>query len=104
MMGMDRLVRDGKVVFHELMALVQEGGSLVLLLKHFNPDLSGWEEKQKTVDFRLVGLREGIVQFEGMSFHREGDAKLSVYLAIEGKDGARHEEAFRYARARSGTQ
>ena len=104
MMGMYRLVRDGKVVFYELLALVQEGGSLVLRLKHFNPDLTGWEEKQKTVDFRLVGLGEGIVQFEGMSFHREGDAKLTVYLAIEGKDGALHEEAFRYARARSGTQ
>jgi hypothetical protein len=102
MMGMYRLVRDGKVVFYELLTLVQEGGSLVLRLKHFNPDLTGWEEKQKTVDFRLVGLGEGVVQFEGMSFRREGDGKLTVYLAIEGKDGALHEEAFRYARAHSG--
>jgi hypothetical protein len=85
-----------------LLTLVQEGGSLVLRLKHFNPDLTGWEEKQKTVDFRLVGLAEGVVQFEGMSFRREGDGKLTVYLAIEGKDGALHEEAFRYARAHSG--
>jgi hypothetical protein len=104
MMGMYRLVRDGKVVFYELLALVQEGGSLVLRLKHFNPDLTGWEEKQKTVDFRLVGLGEGIAQFEGMSFHREGDGKLTVYLAIEGKNGAMREEAFRYARIRSGRQ
>lgn len=104
MMGMYRLVRDGKVVFYELLTLVQEGGSLVLRLKHFNPDLTGWEEKQKTVDFRLVACGEGIVQFEGMSFHREGDAKLTVYLALEGKDGALHEEAFRYARARHGRQ
>ena len=102
MMGMYRLVRDGKVVFYELQTLVQEGGSLVLRLKHFNPDLTGWEEKQKTVDFRLVGIGDGIVQFEGMSFHREGDANLTVYLAIEGKDGALHEEAFRYSRVRPG--
>lgn len=104
MMGMYRLVRDGKVVFYELQTLIQEGGSLVLRLKHFNPDLTGWEEKQKTVDFRLVGLGEGIVQFEGMSFHREGDTKLTVYVAIKGKDGSLHEEAFRYSRARSGGQ
>jgi len=102
MMGMYRLVRDGKVVFYELLTLVQEGDSLVLRLKHFNPDLTAWEEKQKTVDFRLVGLGEGIAQFEGMSLHREGDARLTVYLAIEGKDGALHEQAFRYTRARSG--
>ena len=102
MMGMYRLVRGGKVVFYELQTLVQESGSLVLRLKHFNPDLTGWEEKQKTVDFRLVRLGEGVVQFEGMSFHREGDGKLTVYLAIEGKDGVLHEEAFRYVRAHPG--
>jgi hypothetical protein len=99
MMGMYRLVRGDKVIFYELLTLAQEGGSLVLRLKHFNPDLTGWEEKQKTVDFRLVGLGEGVVQFEGMSLHREGDGKLTVYLAIEGKDGAQREEVFRYARA-----
>jgi len=100
MMGMYRLVRDGEVVFYELQTLVEEGDTLVLRLKHFNPDLTGWEEKQKTVDFRLVGIGDGIVQFEGMSFHREGDARLTVYLAIEGKDGTLHEEAFRYSRVR----
>jgi hypothetical protein len=100
MMGMYRLVRDGKPVFYEFQTLVEEGGSLILRLKHFNPDLTGWEEKQKTIDFPLAGLGEGIVQFEGMSFHREGDAKLTVYLAIERKDEAVHEEAFHYTRAR----
>jgi hypothetical protein len=101
MMGMYRLVRNGKPVFFEFQTLVEEGGSLILRLKHFNPDLTGWEEKQKTMDFQLVGLGEGIVQFEGMSFHREGDAKLTVYLAVEGKDEAVHEEAFHYTRARA---
>jgi hypothetical protein len=58
--------------------------------------------RPKTVDFRLVGIGDGIVQFEGMSFHRESDGRLTVYLAIEGKDGALHEEAFRYSRVRPG--
>lgn len=99
MMGMYRLVRDGKPIFYEFQTLVEQGGSLMLRLKHFGPDLIGWEEKERTIDFPLVGLGEGIVQFEGMSFHREGDAKLTVYLAIEGRDGVVHEEAFPYARA-----
>lgn len=100
MMGMYRLVRDGKVVFYEMQTLVQEAGSLVLRLKHFNADLTGWEEKQKTVDFRLVGLGEGIAQFEGMSFHRDGESKLTVYLAIKRKDGSVYEETFRYTKVR----
>jgi hypothetical protein len=99
MMGMYRLVRDGKLVFYEFQTLVEERGSLILRLKHFNPNLTGWEEKQKTIDFPLVRVGERIVQFEGMSYHREGDTKLTVYLAIEGKDGTVHEEAFSYTRA-----
>src|SRR5687768_8740792 len=41
MMGMFRLVKDGKVVFYEFLTLVEREGSLVLKLKHFNPDLTG---------------------------------------------------------------
>jgi len=98
MMGMYRLVRDGTPVFYELLTLVEEGGSLTLRLKHFNPDLTGWEEKQETVSFPLVALGKGIVHFEGMSFHPQGDAGLTVYLAIGGKDGAVREETFVYTR------
>jgi hypothetical protein len=78
MMGMYRLVRDGKPVFYELATLVEEGGSLTLRLKHFNPDLTGWEEKEKTVDFPLVALGKGTFHFEGMSLHPEGDSGMTV--------------------------
>ncbi|HKZ81681.1 MAG TPA: DUF6265 family protein [Pyrinomonadaceae bacterium] len=44
MVGMFRFVKDGKVVFYELMT-IEEDKSLVLKIKHFNPDLSGWERK-----------------------------------------------------------
>lgn len=102
MMGMYRLVRGGKVIFYELQTLVEEEGSLILRLKHFHANLTGWEEKQKTVDFRLVSLGDGIAQFEGMSFQRDGDEKLTVFLAIQQKDGSLREEAFRYERVGAG--
>ena len=69
MMGMYRLVREGKPVFYELCTIVEENGSLVLRLKHFNPDLTGWEEKTRTVDFPLVAIEGGAFHFEGMSLH-----------------------------------
>jgi hypothetical protein len=97
MMGMYRLVKDGKPVFYELITIVEQQGSLLLRLKHFHPDLRGWEEKDKTVDFRLVAVRDGAVHFEGMSFHPRGDT-LTVYLAIGQKDGTLREEAFSYTR------
>jgi hypothetical protein len=99
MMGMYRLVKDGKPVFYELLTIVEEKGSLLLRLKHFHGDLKGWEEKNDTVDFPLVAVRDGAVHFEGMSFHPRGD-DLTVYLAIGGKDGSVREEAFTYRRVR----
>jgi hypothetical protein len=98
MMGMYRLIKGGKPVFYELLTIVEQNGSLMLRLKHFNPDLTGWEEKQKTIDFPLVAKRDGAVHFDGMSFHPKGNDALVVYLAIHQKDGTVREEAFSYKR------
>ena len=98
MMGMYRLVRDGKPIFYELLTIVEENGSLMLRLKHFNADLTGWEEKLKTIDFPLVAKGEGAVHFDGMSFHPKGSDALTVYLAINQKDGSVREETFTYRR------
>ncbi len=97
MMGMYRLIQAEKPVFYELLTIVEEHGSLVLRLKHFNPDLTGWEEKNTTFDFPLVALGDGAVHFEGISFHPDGDA-MTVYLAIEQKGRKVHEEVFSYIR------
>jgi hypothetical protein len=100
MMGMYRLVKDGKPVFYELLTLVEQNGTLVLRLKHFHGDLKGWEEKDDTVDFPLVKVEDGAVHFEGMSFHPRGD-ELTVYLAIGDRSGSGkvREETFTYRRA-----
>jgi Domain of unknown function (DUF6265) len=101
---MYRLVKNGKPVFYELLTIVEENGSLVLRLKHFHPNLKGWEEKEKTVDFPLVALEKGAVHFEGMSFHPRDDGTLLVYLVIGSKDGSVREEAFPYKRQPSGAR
>jgi hypothetical protein len=54
MTGTYRLIKDGKPVFYEMCWLVEHEGTISLRLKHFNPDLTGWEEKDKTVDFRFI--------------------------------------------------
>jgi hypothetical protein len=97
MLGMYRIVRDGKPVFFEIMMLVERQGSLTLTLKHFNADLTGWEEKDKVVEFPLVAVEKNAIHFAGMSFHPSGDT-LTVYLAIEQKEGTIREEKFVYRR------
>jgi hypothetical protein len=97
MMGMFRLVRDGKPVFYELLTISEHQGSLLLRLKHFNPDLTGWEEKNHTIDFPLVARSPGMIQFAGMTF-KPHEERLTVHLAIGEKDGRIREETFEYTR------
>jgi len=98
MSGMYRLVKGEKTVFYELMVVTEENGSLVFRLKHFNADLTGWEEKNEVRSFPLVAKEDGAMIFEGMSFHPNGD-KLTVYLAVAHEGKPPEEITFEYRRA-----
>jgi hypothetical protein len=98
MMGMYRMIKDGKPVFYELLLIAEENGSLAIKLKHFHADLRGWEERDASVRFRLVAKRDGRIYFDGMTFERIGADRVKVYLAIEEKDGKVREETFEYSR------
>lgn len=98
MMGMFRLVKDGAVVFYEFLTLVEQEGSLVLKLKHFNPDLTGWEEKKDFVSFRLLRRTPEAMLFDGLTFKRMGPDRFDVFLALRGKDGSVREERFEMRR------
>jgi hypothetical protein len=98
MMGMYRLIKDGKPALYELLLITEENGSLAIKLKHFHADLRGWEERDASVRFPLVAKRDGRIYFDGMTFERIGADRVKVYLAVEQKDGKVHEETFEYSR------
>jgi hypothetical protein len=98
MIGLYRLVKDDQPVFFEILSLSEVGDTVVLRLKHFHPDLKGWEEKDETIDFRLVAVTENELFFEGMTFRRTSPDQLDVYLAVRPKDGPVREHAFTYKR------
>lgn len=104
MMAMFRLIKNGRPVFYQLRALVEENGSLIMRLKHFNPNMTGWEEKDQTVDFPFVAKEKGVIYFNGLSFKPEGEGAadaLTIYLAIRNRqDGGVREEVFRYTRVK----
>jgi hypothetical protein len=58
MMGMFRWLRGDEVWFYELLVIEPEEDSLVMRIKHFYPGLKGWEEKDASIDFVLVSLKE----------------------------------------------
>ena len=95
MMGMFRMLKGEQVIFYEFLTLVEHEGSLLLKLKHFNADLTGWEEKAEWVGFRLVKITRDSVAFEGMTFERADENTVNVFVAIENKrDNSVREEQF----------
>lgn len=100
MMGNYRLLKDGAPVFYEFLLLVEENGTLILKLKHFHPDLTGWEEKADFVDFPLVAIEGDTIHFDGLSYQRLPDGSLRIYLLLRDRDsGAVREELFTLRRA-----
>lgn len=97
MPGMFRLVKDGAVVFYEILAIVEKGGSLELRLKHFGPDLVGWEEKDKVLAFPLSEKSEEKLRFGGIAYERT-EAGMRCVVSIRGKDGAVRDEPFVFVR------
>jgi hypothetical protein len=98
MMGMFRLVQNDKPSFYEFFHLAEDNGSLVLKLKHFNPDLTGWEEKDGFVTFRLLKLAPNEANFGGLTYRLADDDTLLVFLAIRDRDGNVREEKFELMR------
>lgn len=98
MMGMFKLVKDGKVSFCEILTISEESKCLILKLKHFNADLTGWEEKDEYLSFPLVKISSGEANFEGLTFRKIVENKIMVFLAVKNKDGTTDEVEFIYNR------
>jgi hypothetical protein len=96
MMGMFRLIRENNTAFFEILTIVDEDSTLILRLKHFHPNLNGWEEKDETVDFPLVKIEGQTAYFSGMTFQRKSEDELIIYLAFKQKDGSFREGEFHY--------
>lgn len=85
-MGMFRLMKpEGGLRFYEFYTIAEEAGSLVLKIRHFDPDLTGWEERDETVNFPLVGIEGTTAYFDGLTFSRQGRKRFASAVMIEGQ-------------------
>jgi hypothetical protein len=89
---------DGSIMFTEHMYLSEEDGSLLLKLKHFNPDLTGWEEKDGMVRFRFLSAEPCALYFSALTYRCDGRDGLLVAVRIKGEVGKASELVFRFKR------
>lgn len=89
----------GNIRFSEHMYMMEEDGTLVLRLKHFNPDLTSWEEREEFVTFRLVDLEHCAARFGGLTIRCDGDDALLIAVNIRNSDGQTGELVFNFTRA-----
>ena len=97
MMGSFRLVAAGEVQFYELEIIRQVGKTLILQLKHFNADLTGWEEQDETIDFPLVKIEPDALYFSGFTVRRINENEMHMYVMVDDEDGE-EEVSFVYHR------
>ena len=100
MMASFKLTVNGQVKFYELETISRQGETLILKLKHFSSNLHGWEEKEETVDFRLVKVTEDKVYFDGMTFENVSNDEMNVYVLI-GDEGKEQEAKFNYRKVKA---
>jgi hypothetical protein len=89
--------RGDGIAFYELVLIRQEGESLTYCLKHFNADLTGWEEKDQVQCYPLIAREGDAFYFDGLTIRRDGPDGMVAAVRASGGGGER-EYVFRYRR------
>jgi hypothetical protein len=99
MAGHFQLVRDGRIVFYELMQIIEDGDGLVFRVRHVNRDFTAWEDKTQMVTFPFVSADATALRFRGLVLERTGDNAMTVTVTIRQRDGRVEDMPFRFVRA-----
>lgn len=89
---------DGTVQFYELIVIAERDGSLVYRLKHFGPDLVGWEDQTTVREFPLSAVEENRWEFSGLTYQRLGPDRMTVSVVVAGQNGANETLVFHFRR------
>lgn len=99
MTGSFRYAREGKLVFSEFFSMHSDENGVALRLKHFHPDMVGWEEKDGMVKFPLIKVEDNAAYFGGLTYKLVGPNELHVWVAMRNQPtGEAHDAAFVFKR------
>lgn len=80
MPGFVRAVSPRGVIFYEISVFAQAGESVTVRVKHFTPQLAGWEAQDALVERPLVDRDEKTLFFDGITFSRTSQDSFTVYF------------------------
>ena len=89
---------EGGIRFTEHLYLMEEEGTLVLRLKHFNADLTGWEEKDDMLTFRLLAVEECAAYFIALTLRCDGGNGLLAAVRMKSDGEEISELVFRFTK------
>lgn len=96
--GMFQLIdADGRQALSEIFILDHFEDGPAIRLKHFNPDLTGWEKQEDFVVFPLHETGPGFARFDGLSYRRTEDGRLIVELTVK-RDGVESLQRLEFTR------
>ena len=80
---------DGSLNFYEFLVLDSTG----VRLKHFNPDMTGWETKEDFVHFKAIEFTENMIILKGLTYELKSEGELEIRLDLTNK-GKKWTEVF----------
>jgi hypothetical protein len=87
MMGCFRLIQDDTIMFYEFFFLAADSAGTVLKLKHFNPDMTGWEEKDEAVRFDFLGATDSEIRYEALTYRHVAEDSLEITVNLRDEEG-----------------
>lgn len=90
--------KDGKPRFYEFELITQVGNSLEFWVKHFNPDMTGWEEKGDFVRFPLVAVEKDVWYFDGLTIRRTGPDTADHIVRVKSRATGQQQDALLHYR------
>ena len=95
-----QLAEDGTTQFYEIITVVPDGDSLTMRLKHFNADLTGWEEKggEHALEFPLKERSATRWVFGPVTFSMPEEDRLDVSVSMKPSGGSPSSLEFSYTR------
>ena len=98
MTGTFKLAVNGEISFYEIIILTIEDGGPTMRLKHFNSDLTGWEEKSDMITFPFVKLTDKKLQLEGITYSSSSFDSLQIDMNIRNAEGKIDRHIFNFWR------